>query len=210
MSNFCAEKQEKIDIALIRSFLVKCLKIKWYHYTRTSQATAPEAMWKWSRSHVIYRPWDGSERVGLPPPPRNEGRAVNQDNRSTKRSDATAAAVVGCTGCALWRQDRFSFLPSTQVWFAVPIRARARAPRVEVTALTCAVCLLLLHRWFYFLPHPGFLRDTKRSVALLRYRRDRLLRHRQYCREKKHPSGAVACGLVPPARRERRPLVALL
>ena len=88
--------------------------------------------------------------------------------------------------------------------------ASARAPRVEVTALTCAVCLLLLHRWFYFLPHPGFLRDTKRCVALLRYRRDRLLRHRQYCREKKHPSGAVACGLVPPARRERRPLVALL
>ena len=45
----------------------------------------------------------------------------------------------GCTRCALWRQDRFSFLPSTQVWFVVPIRARAGAPRVEVTALTCAV-----------------------------------------------------------------------
>ena len=210
MSNFCAEKQEKIDIALIRSFLVKCLKIKWYHYTRTSQATAPEAMWKWSRSHVIYRPWDGSERVGLPPPPRNEGRAVNQDNRSTKRSDATEAAVVALVARYGGRTDSASFQAHAGLVRRSHTCASARAPRVEVTALTCAVCLLLLHRWFYFLPHPGFLRDTKRSVALLRYRRDRLLRHRQYCREKKHPSGAVACGLVPPARRERRPLVALL
>ena len=139
MSSFCAEKQGKIDIALIRSFLVKCLKIKWYHYTRTSQATAPEAMWKWSRSHVIYRPWDGSERVGLPPPPRNEGRAVNQDNRSTKRSDATEAAVVALVARYGGRTDSASFQVRRSGSPLPYVRERARAPRRRGRAYLCCV-----------------------------------------------------------------------
>ena len=108
-------------------------------------------------------------------------RTVNQeDNRSTKRLDAAAAVVAPCALRCMRCQDRFSFLPTTQVWFAVvPTRARTR-PAPSDSAYLCppplpqVVLLSSASRGSA---------DTKRSLSRLRYRRDILPRHRQHCPE---------------------------
>ena len=133
-------------------------------------------------------------------------RTVNQeDNRRTKRLDAAAAVVAPCALRCMRCQDRFSFLPTTQVWFAVvPTRARPR----PVPSDSAYLCPPPLPQVVLLSSASRGSADTKRSLSLLRYRRHILPRQPSILPREDIQSESLECGRGLSARRVRRPLVA--